>query len=210
MMPGMAASPLIFEHLSLPEDQFNIHLLEWLIPYKNESISSYASRLLEEVKFENPVLIGVSFGGIIVQEMAKQISVDKLIIISSIKSTTEFPRRMKFARRTGIHKCLPTRLVERMELLNKYNFGIAAKKIKLYNKYLSVNDRRYLDWALEKVVNWQQDKPLPGTIHIHGDSDPVFPIKYIEDCTTIEGGTHVMIINRFRWFNEHLPAIINS
>ena len=44
-MPGMAASPKIFEHIKLPENQFKIHYLEWMIPLEEESISDYALRL---------------------------------------------------------------------------------------------------------------------------------------------------------------------
>ena len=29
LMPGMAASPKIFEHIKLPENQFKIHLLSY-------------------------------------------------------------------------------------------------------------------------------------------------------------------------------------
>lgn len=210
LMPGMAASPLIFENIKLPERDFTIHYLEWLIPEVKESLTVYVSRLLEFVKHESPVLIGVSFGGVIVQEMARQIDVEKIILISTVKSIKEFPRRMRFAKKTGVHKILPTRLVENFEWLVKYNPGIAPKKIELYKKYLSVNSRVYLDWAMDTILNWDQEEPLLNTIHIHGDADPIFPIKYINDCIIVPGGTHVMIINRFRWFNDHLPDIILS
>jgi len=92
----------------------------------------------------------------------------------------------------------------------KYSFGIAPKRLELYQKYLSVNDKRYLDWALDTIMNWDQEKPIENIVHIHGNQDPVFPIKYIENCMVIEKGTHIMIINRFRWFNENLPKIILS
>lgn len=209
-MPGMAASDLIFENINLPVDQFQMHFMHWIIPEKKESLSDYCTRLLEQISHENPILIGVSFGGIIVQEIAKQIDIDQLIIISSVKSNQEFPRRMRFSQRTGFHKILPTGLVVSFETLLKYSFGIAPKRLELYQKYLSMNDKRYLDWALDTIVNWDQEEPLDKIIHIHGDEDPVFPIKYIENCTVIEKGTHIMIINRFRWFNENLPKIILS
>jgi pimeloyl-ACP methyl ester carboxylesterase len=210
LMPGMAASSLIFEHIKLPENDFTLHYLEWIIPYKKESLTSYVSRLLKLVTHKNPVLIGVSFGGIIVQEMAKQIAVDKLILISTVKSNKEFPRRMRFSRRLGLHKIFPTSLVESFDVLSNYSFGIAPKKIEMYKKYLSVNSSVYLDWALDTIINWDQEESLPGVIHIHGDADPVFPIKYINDCIVIPMGTHVMIVNRYRWFNEHLPELILS
>jgi hypothetical protein len=117
---------------------------------------------------------------------------------------------MRFSRRLGLHKIFPTRLVESFDVLSSYSFGIASKKIEMYKKYLSVNSSIYLDWALDTIINWDQEESLPGVIHIHGDADPVFPIKYINDCIVIPKGTHVMIVNRYRWFNEHLPALILS
>ncbi len=209
-MPGLAASELIFENIKLPQDQFEVHLMHWIIPEKKESLENYCARLLDQITHHNPVLVGVSFGGIVVQEISKQIAVEKLIIISSVKSSKEFPRRMRFSKTTGMHKILPTGLVVSLESLLKYSFGIAPKRLELYQKYLSMNDKRYLDWALDTIVNWQQEEPLDGIIHIHGDKDPVFPIKYINNCTVVDNGTHIMIINRFRWFNEKLPDIILS
>ncbi|MFT4839195.1 MAG: thioesterase domain-containing protein, partial [Oleispira sp.] len=170
LMPGMAASSLIFEHIKLPENDFTLHYLEWIIPHKQETLISYVSRLLKLVTHKNPVLIGISFGGIIVQEMAKMIAVDKLILISTVKSNKEFPRRMRFSRRLSLHKIFPTSLVESFDVLSNYSFGIAPKKIEMYKKYLSVNSSVYLDWALDTIINWDQEESLPGVIHIHGDA----------------------------------------
>ena len=86
MMQGLAASTTIFERIILPETDFEIHLLEWEIPIEKESLLEYAKRIADKIKHPNPVLIGVSFGGILVQEMARFIKVRKVIIISSAKS----------------------------------------------------------------------------------------------------------------------------
>jgi pimeloyl-ACP methyl ester carboxylesterase len=208
LMPGMAASPLIFEHIKLPADAYELHYIDWLTPLEKEPLVTYCKRLLPQILHENPVLIGVSFGGIIVQELAKLISVEKLIIISSVKSISEFPRRMRFSKKTGLHRVLPTSFIENFDSLAKYGMRIAPKKIEMYKKYLHRNDRQYLDWALETIIHWDQEKPPVGIIHIHGEKDPIFPIKYIIDCIIVPEGTHVMIINRYRWFNENLPKII--
>lgn len=209
-MPGMAASPAIFENIHLPDEAFEMCYLEWLIPLSGESLKAYSTRLLAHIKHDNPVLIGVSFGALIVQEMARIIPVRRVIVISSIKSVQEFPRRMRWSRWSGMHKILPTSLVEHSQLLLKYNLGISRKKLELYHQYLSVKDQRYLDWALDQIIHWDRQEPDPEVIHIHGDKDPVFPIRYIKDCIIVAGGTHIMIINRFRWFNENLPALIRE
>ena len=209
-MPGLAASPTIFENIKLPEDQFEMHFLEWFLPNDKESIESYALRMAEKIQDENPVLVGVSFGGVLVQEIAKHIKTQKVIIISSVKSNTEFPSRFKVAKTTKAYKLIPTQLLADIEKLVKYAFGdnIVAKRLKLYEKYLSVRDKQYLDWAIETILCWNQKKGNESVIHIHGDADEVFPIKNIENSIVIKGGTHIMIINKFKWFNENLPQLI--
>ncbi|ADV47441.1 alpha/beta hydrolase [Cellulophaga sp. E16_2] len=208
-MPGMAASSLIFEHIALPEDLFTIHKLEWSIPEKGISLVDYAKLMCEQVTEANPVLIGVSFGGLLVQEMARYIKTRKVIIISSVKSSLELPKRMQFAKYTKIHKLLPTGLVSNVELLAKYAFGeTAVKRLELYERYLSVRDKYYIDWCIDNVVNWKEGVELPDLVHIQGDSDPVFPVANIKNCILVKNGTHTMIIHRYKWFNEHLPTII--
>ena len=208
-MPGMAASSLIFERIKLPENQFEVHLLEWFLPEPKETLESYAKRMVAEVKEEDAVLIGVSFGGILVQEMAKIKSFRKTIIISSVKSNTEFPLRMKLAKSTKAYKLIPTSLISHIEFLMKYGqIEVVKKRMELYKTYLSVNDKQYLDWAIENVLNWSGKEIDEKIIHIHGDADEVFPIKNIKNCIEIKGGTHLMILNRFRWFNSNLPEII--
>lgn len=208
-MPGMAASSKIFERIKLPEDLFEMHLLEWFLPEAKESLESYAKRMTNEIKHDNVVLVGVSFGGILVQEMAKIKPVNKTIIISSVKSNEEFPLRMKLAKNTKAYKLIPTSLISYVEFLLKYGYGEAIKKrLELYKTYLSVNDKKYLDWAIENVLNWKRKDIDENVIHIHGDADEVFPIKNIKNCIEIKGGTHLMILNRFRWFNNNLAEII--
>ena len=208
-MPGLAASSAIFERISLPSTEFEMVLLEWEIPLDNETLANYAKRIATKIKHKNPVLIGVSFGGILVQEMSKWIEARKVIIISSVKSNAEFPRRMKIAKTTKAYKLIPMNLLLNIESLAKFSFGDKiTQRLKLYEKFLSVRDKRYLDWAIEQVILWDRTVIDEKVIHIHGDADEVFPIKYIKKCIVVKGGTHIMILNKFRWLNENLPKII--
>lgn len=208
-MPGLAASSTIFERIELPIDQFEIFLLEWKLPESKETLKEYAKRMATEIKHKEAVLIGVSFGGVLVQEMAEFLTLKKLIIISSVKSNIEMPRRMKIAKTTKAYKLLPTGLLKDVEKLIKYSFGDALKKrLKLYEKYLHMRNKIYLDWAIEQMICWERIKIDPNVIHIHGDADDVFPSKNITNFINVKGGTHMMVLNRYRWFNSNLPKII--
>lgn len=210
-MPGMSANPKIFEHITLDEHLYKIHYLSWDLPNKGDSLKEYAIKMCERVLHPNPILLGVSFGGILVQEMAKIIAVKKIVIISSVKRSSELPKKMLFAKYTKLHKLIPTQLVTNLELVAKFTFGdFMHKRLHLYEKYLSVRDSYYISWSINCIVGWEQENPLPNTIHIHGTSDAVFPTLHIKDFIPVEGGTHSMIIYKYKWFSENLSDILNT
>ena len=210
MMPGMAANPLIFERIILPNN-FKINYLEWLMPSDNEKLDNYVSRLSKLIKGKNIVLIGVSFGGIIVQEIAKIIFVHKVIIISSVKTSKELPFLMQLGKNIGAHKFFPVNWVQSFESLAQFALGPSInKKIELYRKYLSVRDKKYLRWSIDKITGWNNDKYPDNLIHIHGTHDLVFPSIYIKDAIFVKKATHAMILVNAKWFNDNLPDLISK
>jgi pimeloyl-ACP methyl ester carboxylesterase len=208
-VPGLAAGKEIFKNINLPEDRFKVHFIEWLIPKKNEPISEYAKRMATAINHPKPVLIGVSFGGVVVQEMAHFIDLRKLIIISSVKSRDEFPTRLKIARITKLYKLIPTRIMLSSDDLTKFAIGSKSRKrLELYQAFLHVRSASYLNWAIENMVCWQPKKPAQQPIHIHGDEDVIFPIKNIKNCHVIPGGTHIMLLNKGSKISKKLIEVI--
>lgn len=209
LIPGLGAGSEIFEYLSLPEDRFEVHPLEWLIPEsENESLESYAIRMAASVKEKMPVLIGVSFGGVLAQEMSKLFPTKKVIIISSLKKRSELPKRLKLLQKLGLYRLLPTKRISKIDDFSRFNFHQTVKrKAELYNRYMRVRNEKYLNWAIENVLHWKGDGNIPDLVHIHGTRDEIFPIKYIENCIPVENGTHAMIITKAKKISE---IIINS
>ncbi|MDC0612815.1 alpha/beta hydrolase [bacterium] len=208
LMPGMSANSLIFEKIKFPKN-FELHKLDWISPNIDESIENYAERLSEKIVHKNPVLIGVSFGGILVQEISKIIKVNKLIIISSIKCNKEMPSHMKFGKITKSYKLIPVKWINDFESLISFVLGPKIKKrVDLYRKYLSVRDENYLSWSLREMIEWKQSKPLKNIIHIHGTKDLVFPTLYIKNFIEVPRGDHAMILKRAEWINQNLPKMI--
>tara|TARA_R110001583_G_scaffold5921_4_gene31223 strand:+ start:15036 stop:15698 length:663 start_codon:yes stop_codon:yes gene_type:complete len=197
-VPGLAASTKIFQYLRFPEEQFELHYLEWLLPLsESEKIDNYAKRMAELVVAEKPVLVGVSFGGIMVQEMSKYLNPKKIVLISSVKCRAELPKRLKLIQKTWAYKLFPSKAIKNLEDFSAYAFGdFAKKRVKLYSEYLSVSDENYLNWAIYNVLYWKQKKPLKNILHIHGENDHVFPIKRIKNCIPIKKGTHIMVLNK--------------
>jgi pimeloyl-ACP methyl ester carboxylesterase len=208
-IPGMAANSRIFEYLKLPE-HWKLHYLEWLVPDSpQESLEDYVRRMSGSITAENPIIIGVSFGGVVAQEMIPLVRPEKTILISSIKTRYEMPTRMRFARHTHAHKILPTSLITHIEKYEKFAFGnVLKKRIKLYKKYLSMRDELYIPWAIHRIVTWNREKPYDNLIHIHGTQDMIFPIKNIRNFIPVEGGTHIMVLDKAREISRLLIEII--
>lgn len=209
-MPGMAANSQIFENLVFPSN-FEIHLLEWIDPFKNESVSDYSKRMCTFIKHKNPVLIGVSFGGIIVQEMRNHLNNPKTIVISSVKSKHELPRFSKILKYTKLYYLIPFLVNFFLDLMLKIVFGKkATERIDLYHKYLSKRDFNYLNWALKSVLYWNREVADAEIIHIHGNKDEIFPIKYLKSCIIVERGTHIMIINKAKTISQLIQQTITQ
>ncbi|MEO0571076.1 MAG: alpha/beta hydrolase [Bacteroidota bacterium] len=208
-MPGMAASPTIFDGIHLDENRFQLHRLNWFLPDKGMTLREYALKMCTYIKHPTPILLGVSFGGMLVQEMAKHLPIKKTIAVSCVKTKYELPKRMLFAKYTKVHKLLPTGLINNVELLAKYAFGeTVSKRLDLYERYLGIRDKHYIDWSIDQIVSWNQTQPPKNLVHIHGEKDAVFPIANVKGCITVKNGTHTMIIHRSKWFNEHLPKLL--
>jgi len=205
-VPGLAANSKIFEYISLSEEHFELHFLEWIVPSSiNESMQEYAQRMCDSIKHKNPILVGVSFGGMMAQEMSKLISHKKLIIISSIKSNKELPKRLKLAQLTKVYKLFPSKIIANIEDYEHYFFNDYLKKrAELYKIYLSIRDKQYLQWAIYNVLHWQQEEPLQNIVHIQGNDDEVFPVKHIKNYIEVKNGTHIMILNKAKTISNIL------
>ena len=210
MMPGLAANSRIFENIKIPNPRYQLHRIDWIRPKLNEDLKNYCKRLSRKIKHKNVILLGVSFGGIIVQELSKIVETKKIIIVSSVKSHKEFPKLFQFAKDYDLDKPIPYSLFDSLIKNSvKLKLNKFYKRIDLAEKYLTEREEYYLKWAVDNLLRWENDTVNPNLVHIHGTKDKIFPIKNIDNCIKVEGGNHEMIIIRAKWFNENLEKIIS-
>ena len=206
---GLGADEKAFSKLRV--DGYRICCLPWLTPEPGETIKSYATRMRSEIKEENPILCGLSFGGMMSIEISKQIPVDKLILISSIKSVKELPRWMKTCGFLKLNRIFPMRSFKLMEPIQNRNLGISSKEeIELVRSYRRNAPQPYMNWAINQVLNWRNDWAPSRIYHVHGDADRLFPIAKIRATHVIKGGGHFMIMNRADEVSAALKEILVS
>lgn len=206
---GLGADERVFKYLDIPG--YEIHFINWVEPERNEDISAYAFRLTSQINDKVPILLGLSFGGMMAIEISKLIPVSLIILISSIKSMNELPRWLKIAGRLNLDRILPLRTTKLSEPLQNYNLGVESPEEKqLAHEYRKTANRKYINWAVNRIVNWKNcncDAPL---YHIHGAKDRIFKIKNIKPNHVIADGGHLMIMNRAAEINSKITEILNE
>ena len=170
------------------------YYLYWLTPEKNESLESYAMRMAKQIEGENPVLLGVSFGGVIAQEIAALMPVQALILISTITQPTELPPQLKLMRSIPLYQLGKGNWRIKTLPLWAPKFGIVEQEEQLFLKaiFQSFEDS-YRMWATKRLLEWEGRTLTSPYLRLHGEKDKLFPYQYIQGAKPISEGRHFMI-----------------
>ncbi len=207
---GMCYNCKAFDKLILPYGYHKVYL-EWTIPRKYESLKEYASEMARKIDTRHPfILVGYSFGGVIVQEMAKIITPRKIILISTFKSLKEAPAIFRFARATNIIEKVPDSFFTSSDFMtsvfNKLVYDLPNEELA---KYMTVTDPTYIRWAARQIVNWLPDgHPIPHLYHIQGTKDQLFPFDKMDNIIPVPGGDHLMILKHAREISRIIDYIL--
>jgi pimeloyl-ACP methyl ester carboxylesterase len=192
---GLGADEHIFKHIRV--DGYELVHVPWLRPARQEDIATYATRMASAIVDENPIIVGVSFGGMVAIEIARLRPTRQVFIISSIKSGDELPVWMKLAGWLSLHKFIPVRSFKITEKIDNNRLGVSTPEEKMMvRNYRRNADQVYVNWAINEVLNWKNTWQPSRLVHIHGDRDRMFPIKRIRASHIVREGTHLMIYNR--------------
>jgi len=208
LISGLGADERAFAKLDFKNH--NVIFIPWISPIKNEAIEDYARRMAEKISIPNPIIIGLSFGGMIAVEIAKQIKTSKVLLISSCKTRSELPFYFKAFGRSGLLKLLPSENIPKPKGLDSFIMGAENSATKeMVKDFLLKTDSSYLYWAMNTICNWQNTIVPPNTYHIHGSADLTLPFRFVKNAIEIKGGKHLMIINRSEEVNLWISNILN-
>jgi pimeloyl-ACP methyl ester carboxylesterase len=206
---GLGADERIFQKLQLPG--VKCQPLPWITPQSGEPITDYAKRMSAQITTQNPVLMGVSFGGMMALEISRHIPTAKIIIISSIKSGEELPGWMRLCGLLKLNRLVPERPWKWLRPIeNKVLGAIGPEEKKMANDFREQIDPAYLQWAICEILNWRNEFQPTSLYHIHGNKDKTFPIRKIRATHIIEGGGHFMVMNKAGEISGILQKILMS
>lgn len=207
---GLGADKRVFQKLKF-EGYQPVHI-KWLEPEMGEDITDYSQRLTEQIKSSKPILIGLSFGGIVAVEMAKQIATEKVILISSTKNQHEVPFYFQIFRWLPIYLLLPAKLMLWVgQLIASWFFSLeTVDERKLFRAILFDTNARFMKWAIHQVVMWKNELIPNNIYHIHGESDRIFPLRFVDEDFRVQKGGHFMVMNQAECISNLIQRIIDS
>lgn len=192
LLSGLGADKRVFDFLDL--SNYNIHHVNWVTPVPEESLAQYSKRLLPQITTNNSILIGVSFGGMIALEIAKLVPVEKVILISSAKSTAAIPSYYKLISKFRLDKLIRPAVLKKPNEIFFWLFGVTTKKHKeLLTSIMKDTDETFLNWAMQAIPSW---KNIIGSsnhvIQIHGTNDRI--LNFHSADYAVKGGGHLMVV----------------
>ena len=204
---GLGTDERVFKYLKFPG--CDVSFIKWIVPLQSETLPEYAKRLLQQIDSAKPILIGLSFGGIVAIEVSKLIETEKLILIASAKTRKEVPFYYRIAGKLNLHKLIPACILKHQNFASNWLFGLQTVEDKqLLGEILNDTNPNFLKWAINAIVKWENQTQVKNVIHIHGTSDRILPYRFIKADCTIQNGGHFMSVNKSSEINSILKTLL--
>ena len=205
LISGLGADKRVFDFLDL--SAYSIHHVNWIPPRPRESMAAYAARLLPQITSHKPVLIGVSFGGMIALEIGKLIPVEKVILISSAKSPNAIPSYFKLIPKLRLEKLVRPASLKKPNEIFFWLFGVTSKEHKaLLASIMKDTDEIFLTWAIGTITRWDNNISPNHVIQIHGTKDRILNVRNADYL--VNGGGHLMIVTQAKEVSQILKTIL--
>ncbi|EHQ29558.1 alpha/beta fold hydrolase [Mucilaginibacter paludis] len=211
LISGLGADERLFSKLDL--SGFDVVAIPWIKPGPHDTLATYAARLIREFGIvPQSSVIGVSLGGMLTVEVARQVQLKHAIIISSIKSAHEAPRYFKFFRSRAAQVLVSGKLAKTIGLVLMPVFGQrpGSEGGQIFSSMLKDSDAEFLTWAMHAVLDWSGNPVSSKINHIIGEADLVFHQRKIKDAIVVPKGDHLMVYVRAAEISGLIRGILQS
>ena len=225
-LPGMGADHRLFKHQTVAFP--NSYAADWIDSLPNESLEQYAIRLAEAIRFElekrppAPIVVcGLSLGGMIAPYIARHLDAVGCVLLCSIRSPKEFPRRY-YLDWWFMRHCFPLRVVRiiffqlgaRLLLFlpglrrRFVSFEVIEQMVEMSPRRFAGLARMMFDWAYRRREKGELHPFSGPTLQIHGTRDPLLPICLTTPDIRIADGGHELPLSHPREVNEMIERFV--
>ena len=166
-IPSFGTNSTLYDNIKLADENHSkVIKSEWLGIQERESFETYALKFINHYDISHhDILVGTSLGGIIAQEINKQIPVKQVIIISSLKSEKEMPRLFTMIRQLRLYYFFsPVLLKLGLDLVVPL-YGRQVKRYLWFRRVFKQSDNDFLRWSFKNIVHWKNESIVENLIH---------------------------------------------
>ena len=212
LIPGLSASHEVFQ----PQlERFpNVIVPEWPVPQRQETMTQYAERFAATLPMDQPcVLGGMSFGGMLAQEMCQVLHPVGLILIATVRGPEELPLYAKIGR--CLHWAIPLLPIRLLQSLSRVlecpgvRTWVPLRRI-LARQFRHA-DPELFRCSLLQIIRWSAPPPVSCPVwHIHGDRDSVLPASRTSPDELVPGGGHVLTLTSPEAVNRFIAQCLDA
>ena len=205
-LPGLGTDErLIQPQRSLPAD---IEVPGWLQPlHERESLPSYAKRLAATLDTSTPFyLAGISFGGMLAQEVARHVRPQRIFLLSSCTSRRGIPHVYRVAGDVLLPYLIPAILNPLKSLPSRVR-SLGPSHMLACNRVVQEMVRdcspELFRWSVQALLAWEgHAEPIAPILHVKGNRDVVLPHHLSRPTHLIAGAGHLMNMTHADRVNE--------
>ncbi len=214
LISGLGADQRAFGKLSFPADFELVHL-DWIPELPKESLPEYAKRLSQKIDTSAPFyLIGLSFGGMLATEIAKNVKPRYTFLISSVTDYRELPWYYQLAGRLSLQKMLPVYLLKRTNILLLRMLGAKTEEEKkILRALVTDSDPNFMKWAMDAILHWRNTEQPSNLVHFHGTADHILPLRYVtyhKPDVQIKNAGHFMVFGNAAELSSLIIPYLND
>lgn len=208
----MGADHRAFSRITLPEG-YNAVYIHWIPPQKHESLGAYALRLASQIDTSAPfILAGLSMGGMMAVEIARQFPPVCTILISSIPVSAQLPYYYRWARKLHLTSLISPSLLKVVKAAARFKQTLTKRPSpasQLTCDMLQEADNDFLRWSMIAVLEWSNSQPPPHPFyHIHGTKDLTLPIRFTHPTHVVPKAGHTLVMSHPEAVNTFLAEIL--
>ncbi len=207
---GLGGNQKLFEKLIVKG--YELVPVNWVPFEKKDTLANYAQKLAKTIPEANPIILGLSFGGMLTVEIAAQQNVKKALIISSAKSRDELTLAGG-----GFSRCVVNAGIVPAGFFTipnpvaiKYLGAKSCADKKMLRDVIRNSDGLFMKRALKAIMNWERGPGPVNVTHIHGTADKVIASAASKPDYWIQYGTHFMIYDRADEVSKIISGILSK
>jgi len=210
LIAGLGADTRLYNNIDLGDN--DVMPVDWIEPNENDTLSTYAQKLIHQYFIDNnSIVIGVSLGGLLAVEISKLLRLNKVILISAIKTIDEAPWYFKFFNAVPVQRLISGKMLGKLGYLIKPLFGhMDEHDAWLFHDMVRKSSPKFLKWAIDAALKFDNTIVSPNVYHLIGDKDLIFNYKRIKNPIIIKGGTHIMVFDKAKQINKILKGVLKK